>query len=76
MAEEKSPGDRGFEICFECRIELGGDDADLPLSDLLLRAEPVIEIVAVFSAACLIEFMRAVADLFFEISQFTLNRHR
>jgi hypothetical protein len=49
------------------RVPLGGNGPGISPRDFLLGAKPVIEIVTIFPAAGLIEFVRAAADLFFEI---------
>ena len=41
------------------QVVLGGDSAGLLLRDFFFRVEPVVQIVALFPAACLIEFVRA-----------------
>jgi hypothetical protein len=45
----------------------GGDGARLLRRDLLFGTEPIFEVVAVFPAACLVECIRALADLDFEL---------
>ncbi|HEX9120247.1 MAG TPA: hypothetical protein VF840_06875 [Terriglobales bacterium] len=46
---------------------LRGDGAGLLLGNFLLSAQPIIEIVTICPAAFLVEFIRALSDLFFEI---------
>jgi hypothetical protein len=47
--------------------ESGGNEMNLLPRNLFLRVEPVLKVVAVFPAARLIEFIRAVADPVFEL---------
>jgi len=44
-----------------------GDGAGLLLGNFLLSMQPIIEIVTICPAALLVEFIRALSDLFFEI---------
>ena len=44
-----------------------GDGAGLLLGNFLLSTQPIIEIVTICPAALLVEFIRALSDLFFEI---------
>src|SRR2546425_10601347 len=52
----------------------GGDGAFALCGDFLLGAEPVIEVVTLFPAACLVEFVRALADLDFKFLGFARYR--
>src|ERR1700730_6628476 len=48
----------------------GGDNVCLLLSDFFFGAEPVVQFVTVLPASFLIEFLRAEADLVFELLWF------
>src|SRR5712692_3249072 len=52
----------------------GGNGAFALCGDFLLGAEPVIEVVTLFPAACLVEFIRALADLVFKFLGFARYR--
>src|SRR5712691_11456070 len=52
----------------------GGNGAFALCGDFLLGAEPVLEVVAVFPAACLVEFICALADLVFKFLGFARYR--
>jgi hypothetical protein len=73
--KRKAPGRPGLSVCSH-RIGSGGAGAGFPLHDLRFCAQPIVEVLTIFAALCLIELIRAAADLFFEISRFALNRHR
>jgi hypothetical protein len=60
---------RGQEPCAP-ESSSGAGGADLLLREFLFSAEPVLEVVAVFLASFLVEFMRTQADLGFEIGCF------
>jgi hypothetical protein len=69
---KKAPTVGQPEPVFLCaRSDLsGGDGARLLLRDLFLCAKSVFEVVAVFAAARLVEFIRALADLDFKLLRF------
>ena len=67
---KKAPERSGAWINFWMCAQSGGDSACLLLHDLRFGAEPVVQLVAVLPAACLVEFLRAYTDLVFEFLWF------
>jgi hypothetical protein len=56
------------------RSDLSGGDGAFLLHDLFLGEKPVLEVVTVFPAACLVEFLRALADLDVKFLGFAQHR--
>src|SRR5215468_803964 len=51
--------------CFCAPRSLGGDGAGFLLRDFFFGAEPIFEVLAVSSAPCLVQFVCALTDSFF-----------
>jgi hypothetical protein len=52
-----------------------GGGANPPFRNLLFCAQPVVQFVAIFPAARLVELLRALADLVFELLRIVVARH-
>ncbi len=63
----RGPEDRGLSrFLFRCLREWGSGGSEFLDCDLLFRAEPIFQLVTVFSAPFLVQFERAQSDLIFE----------
>ena len=77
----QSPGsDPGAVVIFSVDSVISAlrsaDGANFLSGDLLFRPKPVVYFVAVFPAAFLIEFIRALAKLLLELLRVTRHRRR